>query len=162
MKKLFLNIIMQIACILPFSGLFAQGTPSTTTYFEFTYDASGNRTQRRVIEIPDNQNSRVLDTNAQSGAGNDSTAIFTDKMGNIKLSLYPNPTRGNLTFKIVSDTVIFNSEMTVYNATGTFITHHENLRTSETFDFSTYSAGIYYLKFSINNIEKTFKVIKQD
>ena len=156
---------MQIVFIFSYTGLFAQGTPTTTTYFEFTYDASGNRTQRRVIEIPNDPNdpnAKTTDTTRQNNSNSDSSSIFTDKIGKIKLSLYPNPTRDFLTFKIKSDTIIFNSEMNIYNESGVFVFSKANLLLTEIIDFSIYSAGIYYLKFTINNKVKSFKVIKEN
>jgi hypothetical protein len=92
MKRLLRNIIVLIALINTCTSIFAQVTPTTTTYFELTYDASGNRTQRRVIEINNNSTSKnndstKLDSTSQLSQDLDQSELFSENFGDVKINV---------------------------------------------------------------------------
>ena len=69
---------------------------------EYVYDAAGNRKQRKVIAMKSNSQgetmtkSAVSDPDAGANANSNLAAVekYEDMLGERKVTIYPNPTRG--------------------------------------------------------------------
>lgn len=71
------------------------------------------------------------------------------------IEIYPNPTSSQL---FIEHKGLIN-KIDIFTITGALI-HTETLNFS-TLDFSNYSAGVYFLKFQVNNAKQIVKVIKK-
>lgn len=125
-------------------------------YVSYTYDAAGNRTLRQlVIDLNNNKNETVSDSTYDSDISYTDSSIV-DKMANQTITLYPNPTSGQITIE-GSDIVL----VEVYNALGELIQKNENILTSNTVDLSHCVNGIYIVKIHLPDRTREWKVIKK-
>ncbi|EPR72084.1 Subtilisin-like serine protease [Winogradskyella psychrotolerans RS-3] len=71
---------------------------------------------------------------------------------------YPNPVKSNL--NIVLPSTVNQLEVSVYNQLGQEILNQVITENSKTINVSSFTAGIYLIRFSTQNISKTLKFIK--
>jgi len=125
-------------------------------YVSYTYDPAGNRTSRQlIIDLNNNKNETVSDSTYYSDISYTDSSIV-DKMANQTITLYPNPTSGQITIE-GSDIVL----VEVYNALGKLIQKNENILTFNTVDLSRYENGIYIVKIHLPDRTREWKVIKK-
>jgi len=133
----------------------------------FTYDSDGNMTARRLLLS--SKSGSLL----KSGGNTDISAILNDDdfptpkpgtgeefLNDFKITIYPNPTKGNLQIDLVGSIPI-NSQMTLYNSYGTVIKKINSLSISNILDISSYPSGIYVLYIYLGNEQSIWKIIKE-
>ncbi|MFA4853264.1 MAG: T9SS type A sorting domain-containing protein [Bacteroidales bacterium] len=155
MKHLF--SLLCIPLVLLFAGAKAQ------TYIEYTYDAAGNRTQRFVIYLKLADTTNLQDSASQVNQPADSSSVFSENIGNCKVSVFPNPIQGKLTLRIINTLSPAQTPETktfIYNESGTLLKQTVATEPEQSIDFSMFTVGVYYLKVMVNNADKTFKIIK--
>jgi hypothetical protein len=159
MKKNILFVLLQCILLFVFFNAFSQ-----TTYYEYKYDAAGNRIRRHVIVIINkvaNQNDSVAkDTIAAMAETEENKLLFTENIGEVNIRVFPNPTIGKLNIAIEGDIVPNNAFIEIYNEAGIKIENLIITTKNFTIDLSKHSTGIYYLKLSLNGKNETFKVVK--
>ena len=156
MKNIISGLFMQITLFLLFTGVYGQTT------IRYTYDNAGNRTDREVIVFRI-ANPSLNDSALSATQANDSISAFSENIGNFSVSVFPNPTLGRLTLKIINNHApeqVQLSEIFIYNEAGTLLEQIKTKDMEQNLDFSTYTVGIYYLKVMINGKNKTFKIVK--
>tara|TARA_B100000508_G_scaffold141092_1_gene146422 strand:+ start:82050 stop:86534 length:4485 start_codon:yes stop_codon:yes gene_type:complete len=88
----------------------------------------------------------------------DDASVSNEEMFNV--SLYPNPTTGNLTVDFGSS--IDNAKITLYDANGRLVNNGEVVnKASYTIDLSTYAKGLYTVVINSKNGQSVHKVSKQ-
>jgi len=133
---------------------------SQTIHYNYTFDASGNRTYReKVITYP---KSAKLPKDSLSSPQKDKVGeVYNDLLDNKEIKIYPNPTRGLLTVDIPlreSD----RARISIFDMQGRTLMDFNNAGTSTDIDLSGQPAGMYLLRIFINNKPTTWKIIKQD
>ena len=169
-KKIFPALILQILFFLCFTNSWGQ------TYIEYLYDDSGNRTDRQIVmsaKIADTSlvHKDSLITHNDSLMHNDSihqptltaannNVLFTEQVGEIKVSVFPNPTNGKLTLKVNSIQELTDAKYFIYTESGVLLTQSVFDNTEQVVDFTTFSVGNYILKIMFKDTNKTFKIVK--
>ncbi len=90
------------------------------------------------------------------------SSVNEELMGTFETTVYPNPTnKGSVNVKI-TDTYIGAFEIGIYGASGRLISKRSYFKGAETYEqritLPNLGSGIYLLKISMNNIEKTEKL----
>ena len=125
------------------------------TYIGYGYDATGNRISRQLIiglNIPKNET--VNDSSYNDISYTDTSIV--NKIGNQTITLYPNPTSGQIT---ITGTQINSVE--VYNTLGALLQKKEGGITSNTIDISQYPNGMYIVKIHLPEQTREWKIIKK-
>jgi YD repeat-containing protein len=122
------------------------------TNISFTYDAAGNRVKREII-IP---KSSKANTDTAS-----SIKPITELLGKLKITIYPNPTRGQLSVEITNMPTDASGEIRIYNIAGNVIQYQKTVGSLNQLDFSVYPTGVYVLYIKVGQNESKWKIIKQ-
>ena len=139
--------------LLMSNATFSQAQTPRTVY---TYDAAGNRVKREVIVFY----SRLANSNSNLDTVS-SVKPLTEIMGKMKITIFPNPPKGQLSVEIANMPVNASGEIRIYNVEGNIIQYQKTIGSLNQFDFSSYSTGIYFLDIKVGQIETKWKIIKQ-
>lgn len=118
---------------------------------EYTYDAAGNRTQRKLVVLgPGEETGRYMQPKDSVAA-----PLTPDS----KLTVYPNPVKEQLTLKVDG---VFNAyQITLTDLSGRVLLSNTINENVKQLDFTNYPKGIYLLKTGVNNQFTEWKIIKQ-
>ncbi len=160
------TLFFQFLCAILLMSTFAKAQVSVTA--EYIYDENGNRMKREVITLTQKSSnvSYQIDSNSTvevtNSVAQQENSLSTDKQNEIPVSIFPNPTYGLITVKIIE--AEDNSKLTLitlFSENGTFLSMYYMVGNETQLDLSAYSPGVYYLKFHLGDAEKSYKVIKQ-
>jgi hypothetical protein len=112
-----------------------------------SYDASGNRIQRRIIVFENGRKGNV--------------EVLKDSLGKSQVTLFPNPTKNTVTIK-VSTTESSSVVIYLYDFFGKVLYRREHSGTDIQLDLSAYAAGMYLLKLESGEKEILWKVMKSE
>ncbi|NLJ43462.1 MAG: T9SS type A sorting domain-containing protein [Bacteroidales bacterium] len=143
MKQLF------ILLLLAFTSLSSIGqTP------KFWYDASGNRTSRKI----------VLGSKSESGVETDNkkpTETFTDQIGESSISIYPNPAKSQITVEIQGMEENKGDMISLFDQSGRLVLTLSNLTYSNNLDLSNLKTGMYFMVIKLKNNTTKWSIIKE-
>lgn len=143
MQKILLISILLISS----SGLLhGQSFPSNTCGLVYTYDAAGNRTQRKYICNNGSPEGRITISHAEMETVQQVTA------------LYPNPTTG--VFKLTFTKALKTGRVSILDVNGRSLKQFNASGNEIVFDVSGYPSGLYYVNVVDEENSMTFKVIK--
>lgn len=147
-KYYFLSVVcfMLFVISVPSFGM------SGDTTFVFTYDASGNRTER-VIDL-----TKSAEITASSSTANEEK-LFEAKLANLEIRIYPNPTKGVLKVEI-PDIGDIKPTLVVYNLQGKQLVHKTVSNQISTINLSGHPAGMYIMKIVNGQESLDWKIIK--
>lgn len=77
------------------------------------------------------------------------------------MTIYPNPIVSNFVFVTSQTSFSENDQLTLYNLKGQLVSKTNIISHKTKIDISNYSSGIYIAKATINNQNKTFKIVKK-
>lgn len=165
-------------CILTFWNVNCVQAQTSDPYIEFLYDASGNRTSRKVVtlnrsmEFPsdtiqyiqsDSTTVAERDTAdvlpGQNGA--DATQIITDNIGGMEIKVYPNPTSGMLSVQITPFPEGQKAEIALFDFANKLLFKTACNAEYTRMDLSSYTAGTYLMYVTINGRVSNWKIVKQ-
>ena len=117
----------------------------------YSYDAAGNRisAHRQILYSP------------QRSTGVDEIKSYNDSLSNARITIYPNPTEGDLRIDITGIDNFERSEVTIHSSNGTVLNKISPLTASNEVDMTTYEDGIYLFVIRINDETTTWKIIKK-
>jgi hypothetical protein len=118
----------------------------------FVYDVSGNRTQRFIVY--DKSVSALTDSTVIKGP-------LTDLLGDIKITLFPNPTLGSLSIEIAHMPDDAEGTIKIHNQEGKLLKQFDIESSSNQIDLSDYPNGIYILLINVGQKVSDWKIIKQ-
>lgn len=130
---------------------------------EFTYDEAGNQVRRELVTI---SFSSLLTTNSTDTVEKEQDTMLPQSnslnSNSTMIELYPNPVVDLLNVEWTADLQL--TEIMLFDNLGKMLQlkkiHEGTVR--ETFHFSTYAPGIYYIRvFDALGQSKSFKVIKK-
>lgn len=128
----------------------ASGSCSDTTFI-FSYDQSGNRTERIIDLTKSAQTITESDTNEE--------LVIQDNLAGLETEIYPNPTRGELNIiipQINQEDVWFQ----VFNNNGKLIFRQQASGANNKVSLSAFPAGLYILKITSGQKFSEWKIIK--
>lgn len=114
----------------------------------YNYDASGNRTSSREIIF-----------RGGNSQDNDSVPRRHD-LSLCRITIYPNPTEGQLRVEITGSVSFDGASITIYNASGSVIYNDSELDTVNDIDLTLCPNGIYLLIIRIDGETSSWKIIK--
>lgn len=149
MKKIYLVLIAFFAINSAFAQL---AEPKHVSYY---YDAAGNRTVRE-IQLSINKPYYSKSTNNQE------PAPIEDKIENHEITIYPNPTKGNLVLKVGELTDESNGSIEIFDLNGKQINESIEIKDEQTkVDLSKEPSGIYFMNLNIDGKNVVWKIIKE-
>ena len=110
----------------------------------YTYDYAGNRVIR--IYYP-NRMGTPIDTTHSS-------------IDNAVISIYPNPTVGQLTVQVTTDKLPESSKIEVFDNIGRLVISKSPITESNSIDISAKTNGEYFLKVTINGKSRQWNIVK--
>lgn len=144
MKK----IILFLSALMCTGLLFAQ-SPST---IEFLYDDAGNRISRSVP---------VVQLRSSQSLQNAEVVTSMENILDYNVSVYPNPTVGEVNLSINGKSVDDKTELSVYDTSGSQVYRAKITGETTRISLSKNPAGIYLLRLSIDGQIVTWKIIKE-
>ncbi|HCO67338.1 MAG TPA: hypothetical protein DIT04_06240 [Dysgonomonas sp.] len=117
---------------------------------EFVYDLSGNRIERKLIIME----ARTAEKAIQK-------EIFTDKVADHSIKIYPNPTEGQLSIEISGTPDSNSGNLSIYNMRGQLVTKRSISQFRTDLDISSQPSGTYIFHININGEISTWKIIKK-
>ncbi len=119
--------------------------------FTYTYDASGERTHRELVQLKSVQ------------ATSDTTAEFpvVSQLEEMQISIFPNPTKGALRIEITNLEEGSMGGLTIWNLGGQEVLHIASISSSMIADMSALPTGNYILQIVVGDKKKDWSVIKQ-
>ena len=93
-------------------------------------------------------------------ANSDQDERFEDNVGDQKVIIYPNPTKGQLKIDLQGGNEII-STLDVFNLAGSLLLHKTPASGSMMLDLSNYPSGTYILKIVVGNKASEWKIIKE-
>jgi len=128
---------------------------SAQTDVSFHYDINGNRINR-IIELK--KSSIEIDSIYKDETKKE---IITEELGELKISIYPNPTKGKIRLILVGFDPSLPSSFCIFNINGILIENIEPATESKEIDLSGRADGVYILIISANNESSKWSIIKQ-
>jgi len=136
---------------------------------EYSYDASGNRTKRKTIDLtpaappaPPEDSLRWASGRVDeetSGQG-DEEVFFVEKVAQTEIKIYPNPTTEKITLEISGWQELQTGVFKLYSPNGQFLKEHLVHSATTTVSLAGMPTGIYLLTVNINNRTESWKIIK--
>lgn len=142
---------MKINCLLFLSVFLKVCFISAQTKVCYTYDNSGNRTNR-------------FECSKSVIATTDSIVVaqpITKNLREISFSLYPNPTKGQLTIISTNMPPDVQGEVTLFDLNGRQLYRRNSIQETLLLDISSQPPGIYVLRIRASDKTHDWKVIKE-
>ena len=151
--------------------------------FQYSYDQNGNRIVRQVINMNSKINNpdttqetkedsvAMINTNGENNNGPNGTATndaanttnqnYESMLGDQKITIYPNPTQGNITMEITNLPSESTGMITLTDLTGRQIYQSNTIKSSNNINFTNFANGNYVMKAIINGSSKEWVIVKQ-
>ena len=117
----------------------------------YYYDDAGNRIQRNIVTLQ----------SAKPDSSDQNKKVFEDDLGNKKVLIYPNPTRGQLQIELIGYDKETKTNLFLYNLSGALLMSKSITNSSEIIDLSIYTVGMYILKIVWGDKTSEWKIIKE-
>jgi len=130
---------------------------------KFSYDLAGNRTER-VIVMPPPKSATASEDSSQFNAKETQEAEiekYSEIIAEKQISIYPNPTLGNLAVEITNNDLSVNGSIQVFNMSGQLIQNLSTLTERNEVNLTCQVAGTYIMVIVIGNQKSEWKIIKQ-
>ncbi len=118
----------------------------------YYYDAAGNLLNRSIIMY----NSKTMAKKQLSAP-----EIYSDRLTEHLVKIYPNPTQGILHIGITGLTETDKCQVSIYSVQGALIVRQSVNTDNVDINISNQISGIYILRVAINEKSTTWKIIKQ-
>lgn len=159
--KLLITTLILLSCAI---------THAQNFQAQYQYDANGNRTKATIIYL--SLKSAPADLNQIIPDGSDTANLprkgwaagVTDSLANYKVTVFPNPTHGNLLVQINGATdKVANPANTIkiWNMQGQLLLDVNPISINNLIDLSQYASGTYILKVFLDGQVKDFKIVKE-
>jgi len=142
---------MKRTIIILFIALVCSVVHTTAQTVGFSYDLDGNMSERKLV---------VVRPSGVKASPKDTVSV-SDKIGDQKVTVYPNPTRGLFQVAVTQFDSNKKNYFHLYSLTGTKL-QQKNLSGSSTdIDISNYPSGTYLLDVFLGDKVSRWKIIKQ-
>jgi len=136
---------------LLFSFILILSSGMAQNIVSYAYDNAGNRISRKVVNL----NSNPSHVKASE------PAPVEDQLGERKITVYPNPTRGALAVEITGGNDKDAIQLIVFSAQGVQLQNVKVTATTTPVNMSAYPGGWYILRVQAGEKVTEFKIIKQ-
>jgi len=118
----------------------------------YDYDLAGNRITRKLVTL-DNPNYAKQHV--------DPPAPVEEQLGERKITVYPNPTRGSLAVEITGGDQNDQMILSVFSSQGVQLQNRRVTAITTPVNMSAYPSGWYILRLQVGDKMTEFKIIKQ-
>lgn len=129
---------------------------NTNAQVSYSYDNNGNRTAKVIV-----LNTLKSDEVVTSDAYDDGFSVFEDKIGESFITVYPNPTKGQLRVDIHRESPIENGFLEIFANTGKTVFKTTTISESTPIDLSNQPRGVYVMRINVEGQITTWKIIKE-
>ena len=147
MKIQVLSFTIALLCV--FQGIWAQN-------YTFAYDANGSRTGR-TIPLKSTSLLAVKDSTQLNSVDEH----YSETIGDVAITLFPNPAKGNIFLKIENLDLNLPSILSLYDNNGRLLKTKVSLLEFNTIDLSYLPPGNYFIKIILSDTISDWKVIKE-
>lgn len=148
MKKIIVIILFV------FAGTFA----FSQTDIAFDYDANGNRTVRRILDMG-KKNLESADTTDYNEEVLEKKLAFNENIGDTQITYFPNPVKEWLNIKVNGSEDWEIGDYSLFNNVGKLLDKGQ-LSSDNRLDFKDYSPGLYLLEIKIDENKQVWKILK--
>lgn len=120
-------------------------------YIRYRYDASGNRVERKLIDM----------TYKSSGVEEEEEEEYEDVLADVSFSIFPNPTTGLLKVRVSNIPEGEQIKIELYNINGILIEKRNYSNSEEILDLSSRLQGVYLLVITMKEQSSTWKILKR-
>ncbi|HEY4786689.1 MAG TPA: T9SS type A sorting domain-containing protein [Bacteroidales bacterium] len=149
---------LQFSVVVIFSTLLIQNNVFAQTKIKYGYDNTGNRQSRHLIILTSDTTSSAT---AQTEKSAKDQKVFSETVGDKKILIYPNPTKGQLLIEIQGYDKEDKTLLYLYNLSGNLMINSVITENSIPLDLSGYSPGTYILKLTLGNKTSEWKIVKE-
>lgn len=141
--------------------------PAGNYRIRYVYDDSGNRTDRFRILIASAPQNAIRQMSATGAAWTETDfeepedEPADDLLREWKITVYPNPTRGNLQVDVTGNEIPQGSMMELYGVNGNMLLRFNTVSANNFLDISRYPAGIYFMRIILGKEASIWKIIKE-
>jgi len=158
-KTMKTKIIVVLALLGGSLSLFSQ------TRYSFSYDASGNRVDRKIVfksgnEALTEEEQFLLDSGELSEEYLEEEAE-KESIGAQQITIAPNPTRGKMAVKVDNMEAGATGSLAVYDVQGKAILSQPLTGDYTQVDLSAQPAGNYILTIQLGNQKREWQIVKQ-
>ncbi len=125
----------QLYLLLSFLLILSTGMAQSKV--SYAYDLAGNRISRKVVDLYSNPSHVKKSADPIS---------VEDQLGERKITVYPNPTRGALAVEITGGDTKDEIHLILFSAQGTQLQNLKVIATTTPVNMSSYPAGWYILR----------------
>lgn len=144
---------MKLFSFIFLTGLIAIGLKATSqTDILFSYDSSGNRTER-IIDL--NKSTRIVGT-----ADTNQEEVLTDKIADKIIKVYPNPTKGEIRIEIPSIENDLGGTIEIVDLKGQMVFRQNNITASNLINITNIVDGFYFLRLKVEGNILEWKIVK--
>ncbi len=118
----------------------------------YRYDAAGNRISRTIV---------ISSRSATVSDEEEQPVVYTEKLADVQLRIYPNPTSGLLKVEISNLPEGQTAQIWLYAMSGQLITSFKGVSNSVNMNISSQPAGIYVMKIVAGKYQTEWKIIKK-
>ena len=119
----------------------------------YSYDSGGNRTNRQK-EIIYGPRGGAQDSTRQSPS-------YHDALSMVNITIYPNPTDGDLTIEITGTDDFQGSTITIYGMNGGILYYTDAVSNRNMIDLRTWPDGVYLMVIRMDSESSSWKIIKK-
>jgi len=136
------------AQFFPISQILSQST-------HYTYDASGNRIMRQTIILQSS-----LAAAASDSTGSKLNNRFAEKIDQIQINLFPNPTLGIVNINVTNAPEHSVIEYEILDLSGNILQRNRAENNKFSADFSSLPTGTYFISLRTGTSQSSWKVIR--
>lgn len=122
----------------------------------FSYDANGNRTAKEIV-LSSMKNEDFSD----SENVDKDFSIFDDKIGDMQIKIYPNPTKRFLRVDIQNSDSDISGHIEILSNIGKTIYKTSNISLNNQINLSDQPHGVYVMRINLNGYVSVWKIIKE-
>lgn len=130
---------------------------SAQTSLKYTYDDSGNRTEKALWIGGEKKSEQTTDESSNLKKED----VFKELLVDTKISIFPNPTEGSLQVNFINLPEDLRSTISVFDMSGKAILIKTHLSSTNLVDLTHQPSGSYILIITIGEDSTRWKVMKR-
>ena len=119
--------------------------------YQYSYDANGNRVTRTLVPM-------FKSTKSNS---NTEAVSYEEKMADMKVTIYPNPTQGELKVDVANMPTNAKGYIVITDMQGRLLYQTTNITSSNNINLSSQTAGNYIMRVVVDDKNKEWMIVKQ-